>query len=193
MEPIELLMSEHRLIERVLDSLEAQAGAAAAAGATASSPPRLGDVVRFLRGYADAIHHGKEESILFAELRRQGCPEGLVPVLDANCREHETGRNLVDDLEAAAAASSPWPAAVMAGLQRAARNYVSMLRRHIREEDQFLFPAVWEAMSERTRRAVGKSFGRFEAAHAEQRRDLERLAAELGAELGAKPGARTRG
>jgi hemerythrin-like domain-containing protein len=67
---IEVLMGEHRLIEQALGSLETYA-VEIRAGA-----PVLRDVIAdyaaFLRGFADELHHGKEEDILFQRLIDRG-------------------------------------------------------------------------------------------------------------------------
>jgi hemerythrin-like domain-containing protein len=177
MELISRMNSEHRLIEAMLDCLQAYAGSLTE-GCDADRG-RLADVVRFLRGYADALHHGKEEEILFAGLRAQGCPDDLAPVLDAVTREHQTGRNLVDDLSRLARRTGPWSAAECAAAQRAARGVVTMLRRHIADEDERVFPQVVERLAPGTAARLEDACRRFEAAHAAERADLERLAARL--------------
>ena len=66
------LMIEHRLIERmlklvnkVLIKIEKQ---------ETVDPVFVDTVVDFIRTYADRTHHGKEEDILFRELKKKTCP-----------------------------------------------------------------------------------------------------------------------
>ena len=61
-----MLVAEHRLILRVIAYL-CGIGESLNDGGTADTAV-LRDAVAFLRQYADARHHGKEEDILFAAL-----------------------------------------------------------------------------------------------------------------------------
>lgn len=171
MTALETMVAEHRMIERVLDVLERDAANV--------EPVRLTDIVTFLRGYADALHHGKEEAILFAALRQQGCPAEFAPVLDAICRDHETGRNLVDDLAAIARKPMPWSDEVRSRLERTAHSFVSLLRRHIREEDDFVFPQAFEHLTAHWTKRVEKACDRFDKDHTARREKLEGLAEDL--------------
>ena len=67
--PIGPLMIEHRLIERMitvmkkeLDRIQEQGNA---------DPKFIETAVNFIRIYADACHHGKEEKILFRDLQKK--------------------------------------------------------------------------------------------------------------------------
>jgi hemerythrin-like domain-containing protein len=173
MDCIELMNAEHRNIEKALDSLESFGENVAGGGEIDAG--RLSDHVAFLRRYADAIHHGKEEAILFAVLRRQGCPEDFGPVIEGICRDHETGRNSVDDLEIAARRQQPWSQEQREALRRTAFGFVTMLRQHIREEDDFVFPRAWELLSAKNRKRVQRACERFEEDHAGERKAMERV------------------
>jgi hemerythrin-like domain-containing protein len=70
MRPTEILSSEHRVIEQVLDCLEAMVK-----GLRAGKPleeERAATALYFLRQFADACHHGKEEERLFPMLVARG-------------------------------------------------------------------------------------------------------------------------
>jgi hemerythrin-like domain-containing protein len=175
-EPMALLMAEHRVIESVLDALAAY-GAAAARGAELDRG-RLGDFIAFIRGYADAIHHGKEESILFAAVRQRGAPGRLATLIAAMCRDHETARLLTGDLGGLARRAT-WSARDRADLARVANEYVSLLRRHIADEDMTAFPGLAAFLGPAGLRSVSAAFERFEREHAERRDGLRALAARL--------------
>jgi len=66
MQPVEILISEHRLIEQMVSLLEKEIEKTTSAGKV--DPNFLVAVVDFFRTYADKYHHGKEEGILFKEL-----------------------------------------------------------------------------------------------------------------------------
>jgi hemerythrin-like domain-containing protein len=170
MGPLGLLTAEHRVIETVLDTLDDLA--AAAGRGEAADGERLAGSVAFLRGYADAIHHGKEERILFAAVERGRAPANLTQLLAGLRREHETARLLTDDLAAFAALPAPWSEADRVRIRRVAGEYTSLLRRHIAAEDGTVFPIIAAALSSAALRSVASAFERFEAAHAAQRDGL---------------------
>ena len=89
MDPIDLLMDEHRLILSALDALDGYARRL-----RRNEPVERGELARFvsfIRDFADARHHGKEEDILFATMVEQGFPREAGPVA-AVLAEHEETR-----------------------------------------------------------------------------------------------------
>ncbi|MBD3255222.1 MAG: cation-binding protein, partial [Candidatus Lokiarchaeota archaeon] len=67
--PIGPLMIEHRLIERMVDVLKAELDKIKKTGEV--DPFFIDLSVDFFRTYADETHHGKEEDILFRELKKK--------------------------------------------------------------------------------------------------------------------------
>jgi hemerythrin-like domain-containing protein len=106
MEPIELLMTEHRLIERGLDAMNGWL-TALSPETDSDDKEELARFVSFIRGFADAYHHGKEEDILFVAMVDHGFPRdvGPIPVM---LREHDQGRSLVSVLEGLAKQPVTW-------------------------------------------------------------------------------------
>jgi hemerythrin-like domain-containing protein len=133
MNPTETLMKEHRLIEKVLGVL---ATLATNAGVGTLDRARAGEVLTFLREFADRCHHGKEEQHLFPQLAIHGYgPEtGPVAVMLA---EHEQGRACIRLMTAALAEGSDGLASKQ--FAHAGREYVALLLSHIQKEDQVLF------------------------------------------------------
>ena len=69
----EILRSEHELIDRALDRLEALCGTLGKAGASAVADSKsMSDTIEFIQAYADERHHRKEEQGLFPALERCG-------------------------------------------------------------------------------------------------------------------------
>jgi len=169
MDPLALLVAEHRVIESALDALDDLAAAAARGSVDLG---RLASIVEFLRGYADAIHHGKEEKILFLAVERCRETAGLVQPLSALRRDHDTARLLTDDLAACAALREPVTAAGRARLQRTALDYTALLRRHIATEDGRVFPAIAAGLPAAAMAGVLSAFTRFEAEHEASRTEL---------------------
>jgi hemerythrin-like domain-containing protein len=176
---LELMHQEHRRIEAVLDAMVVFGRrVGVGSGDPAADRAWLADCVGFLRGYADELHHGKEEAILFAVLLRRGAPAGLGAPLAAIRRDHETARLLIADL-AAAARQGAWSADARKRLERTVCDYASLLRRHIGDEDRHIFPAVEAALGGTGMQQVDCLGAAFEQAHAARRAELEALAASL--------------
>ncbi len=137
MEATHVLMQEHRTIEQVLDALEAFAADVTRTRRTEQD--ELSRFVRFLREYADARHHAKEEDVLFRAMVENGFPSdgGPIPVM---LGEHEQGRELVHILAAHAEQAPPWSEEDLASLGEAARGLAGLLRVHIQKEDRILYP-----------------------------------------------------
>ncbi|HEY3444733.1 MAG TPA: hemerythrin domain-containing protein [Myxococcales bacterium] len=174
MEAIESLMFEHRLIERSLAALE---------GFTQSlhgqdGREELGRFVRFLRGYADKLHHGKEEGLLFTRMAEVGFPSDSGPVA-VMLHDHDAGRALVTAMDELARRPQPWTEVEAGRVTEAAASFATLLRDHIRKEDRILYPMAEEHLSPQALDALGAAFDR----HAEEHADAERELTELGTAL----------
>jgi hemerythrin-like domain-containing protein len=135
--PIDDLKHEHQLIKRALTALESASSRLGAGGAVA--PDLLDDAREFVRGFADACHHGKEEHALFPLLasKNETLKTGPVKMLTS---EHEAGRELMRQLGDATEGMRDGREGAAAGAQRALELYTRMLRRHIEKEEEILFP-----------------------------------------------------
>jgi hemerythrin-like domain-containing protein len=137
MRTTEILMEEHRVIERVLACIERIADDAEAkhlidvASAT--------DAILFMRTFADACHHAKEEERLFPAMERFGLPKEVGPTAVMR-QEHEMGRGHVRAMDAAVAAAANSSAGAVERFVAESRALVELLRAHITKEDQILFP-----------------------------------------------------
>ncbi|MFP4169715.1 MAG: hemerythrin domain-containing protein [Methanomassiliicoccales archaeon] len=97
--PIGPLMMEHRRIERMVSLLHDELDAI-----NRGRDPDLDfleDSIDFMRSYADRCHHGKEEGILFKELKHKNLPEDLRKIMDDLVHDHEMARENVNALERA--------------------------------------------------------------------------------------------
>jgi hemerythrin-like domain-containing protein len=63
-EATDMLMQEHRVIEKALDAME-RWSANLGRENEPDEKAELARFVAFIQGFADAYHHGKEEDILF--------------------------------------------------------------------------------------------------------------------------------
>jgi hemerythrin-like domain-containing protein len=154
--PTEILMAEHRVIEKVIAAMERFAGILAAGGSL--DRPSLQGLVPFMRQFADGFHHGKEEDRLFPALVSAGLPAHNGPV-QVMCSEHETGRHLVGRLEDAIGAYLGQADAGTAGtLAETLTALAQFYGQHIWKEDNVLFPMAARVLDDTARAAILAAF-----------------------------------
>ncbi|MFH1145114.1 MAG: hemerythrin domain-containing protein [Candidatus Eisenbacteria bacterium] len=138
--PIGPLMMEHRLIERMVDVVREGVRRARAEGAIDS---RFVDaVIDFIRVYADRLHHGKEEGILFRKLagRNLGAEDArqMAELID----EHLQARRQVDAVRAALPRYRHGDADSLEAVLKPLETLAELYPEHIHKEDQAFFPAA---------------------------------------------------
>jgi hemerythrin-like domain-containing protein len=178
MDPIETLMNEHRVIERVLDGLVAFGDEVRRKGTTEKD--ELSRFVTFVREFADACHHGKEEDILFAAMAEHGFPRDGGP-LAVMLHEHDQGRALVRILRTRAEQEAPWSDGDRQEVAEVARGFSELLRGHIHKEDAILYPMAEQHLPPEVLEAVGAACEKYEQdeARAGAHERLHALADEL--------------
>ena len=157
MSPTATLTREHRVIEDVLSCLEVQLQG----GQVKFDPDHARLMLSFFREYADRLHHGKEEDILFPALELRGFSpyEGPTRVMR---EEHRRFREAMANM---AAAVELWPEDREDSWQQyrqAAAEYVCTLRHHIEREDACLFPIAASAIDASAQADLERAFERFE-------------------------------
>ena len=178
MDAIEMLMNEHRLIERVLDGLVGFAEEAQRTGGTEKA--ELSRFVKFLREFADACHHGKEEDILFTAMVEHGFPREGGPIA-VMLHEHDQGRGLIRILRERAEQADPWSDADRREVGAVAAGYAELLRAHIHKEDAILYPMAEQHLPPETMQSVSEACDRYEEApeRSGKHEQLHALAEEL--------------
>jgi hemerythrin-like domain-containing protein len=157
---IEVLMSEHRLIEQVLGSLETFTSEIE--GGLAPERPLLADYGTFLRDFADSCHHGKEEDILFQRMVERGFPRETGPVA-VMLYEHEVGRGHVSALRQVGEGTGLLTAAETGVVLENAGAFIPLLRAHILKEDRILYPMAVRLLTGPEMDAMETDFAAFEA------------------------------
>jgi len=157
---IEVLMNEHRLIEQVLGSLETFTSEVE--GGLAPERPVLSDYGRFLRDFADACHHGKEEDILFQRMVERGFPRETGPVA-VMLYEHKVGRGHVSALRQVGDGTGPLTAMETGIVLENAGAFIPLLRAHILKEDRILYPMAARLLTGSEMDAMEADFAAFEA------------------------------
>jgi hemerythrin-like domain-containing protein len=187
---VEVLMAEHRVIERVLTALEVATERLDQGGNV--NPGFFIHATDFIRGFADGCHHQKEEGVLFKAMAQAGMPteEGPIAVMLA---EHEQARAYTADLLKAAQRLQAGDEQAAAAVIHNARGYAALLRQHIAKEDGVLFPMADSVISATQHTEVAADFQRIERENAAEgvhdmylalAEKLERLARGMSAQDG---------
>lgn len=176
MKATDILMEEHRVIERVLDSLE-----------IAANRLSLGQAVPmdfflkaadFIKNFADGCHHQKEEGILFAAMAANGMPQEAGPVA-VMLADHEEGRRLTRAMREGAERVQGGDTTAAQQVIQNALGYAALLRQHIQKEDRILFPMAGEVIPVGQHEQLMADFNRIEHED-EVHEKYIRIADELG-------------
>ncbi len=160
MGPSEILFEEHRVIERVLATLEKMADRFEEEKRIDPEPAE--EALDFIRNFADRCHHGKEEVLLFRILEtKDRFPKGCGPseVLRA---EHAHGRTLVRCMAEAIADAREGRAIALDRFLQSTRTYIALLREHIKKEDNCFFPNANMSLTAEEDRKLSEEFEEFE-------------------------------
>lgn len=137
------LREEHQIILQVADAM--QGLLADADGPSGPDFDTIGDCVTFIRLFADACHHGKEEDLLFPELEAAGLPRHQGPIA-VMLQEHELGRAFARQMADSLPAAREGDGQALSKLAGAARGYIDLIRAHILKEDNVLFEMADQAV-----------------------------------------------
>jgi len=159
MQATDILMSEHRVIERVIASLESAAERLAAGQEV--RPGFFLDAAAFIKGFADGCHHRKEEGVLFERMVAAGLPREVGPIA-VMLAEHEQGRAFTRGMRAAAERLAAGDAAAARDVVANARGYAALLRQHIQKEDGILFPMATQVIPAAQHAGVVEAFEHVE-------------------------------
>ena len=129
------LREEHQLILQVSDAMQALVAEAERGDWDFDA---FEECITFIRLFADACHHGKEEDLLFPELERAGMSRQQGPIA-VMLEEHRIGREYVRFMSEALDPARRGEDASRARLRNAAHGYVQLIRAHIMKEDHVLF------------------------------------------------------
>lgn len=155
----DILMAEHRGIERMLSIVEAAAGRVERGEAV---PPALfADAATFFANFADRCHHSKEEKHLFATLAARGVPVEGGPI-GVMLAEHDQGRAYVRTMREEGHKHAEGTLENPSRLVEAVRGYVGLLRQHILKEDRILYPLADRLLSPEDQAALVEACERVE-------------------------------
>lgn len=153
MMPIGPLMVEHRLIERMIKVIIKK---------EMHKPGKTGQldlafidtVIDFFRMYADRCHHGKEEDILFRELRKKELNAEQKKIMDELLHDHLLGRKLVGELLEAKRNYSEGIIETLGDIQRLIQALIDFYPEHIKKEDKHFFFPIMDYFSKEEKDAL---------------------------------------
>lgn len=158
MKATEILIEEHRVIERVLAAMEI---AVQRLEAKQLRPAFFVDAAEFIKGFADGCHHKKEEGVLFPAMlahgvRDQGGPIGVMMA------EHTQGRTFTTAMRKAAQELEAGDESARAVTIENALGYIALLHQHIAKEDTVLFPMADRVVAPTSQDKLAEDFERIE-------------------------------
>jgi len=173
-----LLREEHQRILRVADVLETLLQLADS-GETPDYDG-LASCVAFIRLFADAVHHGKEEDLLFPQLEARGVPRHAGPIA-VMLQEHEIGRAFARKMSESLPGMREGDDDAWRAFRTAGYGFIELIRNHILKEDNVLFNMADQLVTGPACVALCAQYGVVCAGHFEGRtkRELEELSDAL--------------
>ena len=160
MEPIGLLMIEHRLIERMVKLLDVELRKIEKTSDINADFISVG--VDFFRTYADRTHHGKEEQILFRDLsKKQMSPEDK-EMMERLIQEHIWARQAVGKLSDANDRYVQGDGDTLKIIIYELGKLVKFYPMHIIKEDKHFFIPVMDYFSKQEQSAMLDEFWEFD-------------------------------
>ncbi len=145
----EILTKEHLPIKQMLKVLGKMAEKLQAEGVISTND--LEKAVDFFRNFADKLHHGKEEALLFPLILKIGNEKekGLVNALLV---QHQRGRQYVKNMAGGIEEKNN------SKILENAKGYIGLLTKHIDLEDNIFFPACDKTLSDKQQENLKKEF-----------------------------------
>jgi hemerythrin-like domain-containing protein len=134
MKAVDVLVGEHRLIKRMAGVIEALADRLDRGQEVTDR--LLGDVIDFSEQFTSNCHHAKEEHHLFPVLAQHGLGPDSSPIA-ALREQHEANHAYLREMHAALGRIRAGDPQARQAFAASARDYVRMIREHIRIEDHY--------------------------------------------------------
>lgn len=154
------LMIEHRLIEQMLNVIR---HTLERVEQTQSIDPYFVDTaVDFIRVYADRTHHGKEEDILFRDLRKKHMSDEDRQVMEELIEDHVFSRSTTKALVEANMRYRRGNQAALGEVRLHLKTLIDFYPKHIRKEDEVFFPSSRKYFSVEEDREMLAEFWEFD-------------------------------
>jgi hemerythrin-like domain-containing protein len=121
-------------------------------------------MIDFIRNYADAHHHGKEEKLLFQEMVTHLGPIGTKLITNGMLVEHDTGRLYIQELKDALLRVKDGDEMSKLDVIANAISYTHLLKRHIDKEDSVVYTFAERQLAPDILEKVNRETQEFETA-----------------------------
>ena len=172
--PIGPMMIEHRLIERMIKVMDSKM--AKMKTGRKADPAFIETAVDFIRTYADRCHHGKEEDILFRELRKRAISQEHKKIMEELIEEHREGRKITGKLVEANERYLEGDLKALEDILLCMKTLIDFYPKHIEKEDKHFFIPVMKYFSKDEQDAMLKEGYEFDQGliHEKYRHVVER-------------------
>jgi hemerythrin-like domain-containing protein len=162
MYPIDILLDEHKLVDRVFaiiekvrDKLEDEKEVPATV---------FWKIVELIRGYADVIHHSKEEDILFEQMREHDTelPDEVQRNIAVLIEEHITALDLANEMHKGIRAYHRGTPQAREEILKSVNEYLEIMQPHFKMEEDEVFPAMVGVLSQEEKDKMKADFDRFD-------------------------------
>jgi hemerythrin-like domain-containing protein len=166
MDSIKLMMEEHQYILRMLAVVRNACYGILKGGEI--NYEDFDQMIDFIRNYADAHHHGKEENLLFHEMVTHLGPLGNKLITHGMLVEHDSGRLFIQELRDALARVKSGDDESRLDVIANAISYTHLLKRHIEKEDTVVYTFAQRQLSPEIMDQVNRDTAEFEKAALEK-------------------------
>lgn len=158
MKATQQLKDEHEGVKIMLSILEQVCRQLEAKGSL--NKEHFEGILEFLKVFVDKCHHGKEEDLLFPTLITLGVPkEG--PISTA-LHQHELGRNHIKAMTKSFAMFMTGDKSSSQDIMQNVQGYIALLKDHIEMENNVLFVAADNRLSEQKQDELLEGFEKIE-------------------------------
>lgn len=161
MDPIKQLRREHRLIEKaanVVTNLRDQL-----LSGKELRPNKFWRILDFWSTYADILHHGKEEQLLFPLIEERENSTVITTTIDRLVAEHTQMLGYIADMRQAARPLFAGKAAARKRVIGSLEAYIGIIVPHVKLEDQDLFSKISRLLSSQEMAQLTKEFESMDA------------------------------
>jgi len=159
--PIGPLMIEHRLIERMIKVMRHEL--LQAEEQKKIDPRFIETATDFIRAYADRCHHGKEEDILFRELKKKKIAAEHQAVMEELIEDHKRGRQVTARLMEANSRYRKGDEGALSAILECVKTLIGFYPKHIEKEDKKFFLPIMGYFSKEEKEAMLMEGYRFDA------------------------------
>lgn len=163
--PMQILVDEHKLIKRWLALIPTLVKDLDLTSNTECQAVENG--IDLIRSYADRLHHGKEEDILFTYF------DDTADIFRVIYEDHRRARALVQAMLGALDAKNS------SALAARLLEYAALLQEHIQKEDEVLFPWLDSKLTDVAKKELALRFAKSDVALAIDNRKYQRFIEEL--------------